>query len=531
MISQSLIASAATVPAWITILFAILLVGLVASLALEEKLHAKKSIIAAAFAVLCLFIGTLTNVLSFQNVVVGSYEAEPQNRVEVQVVKDPESAAVETIVIEPKNEPSNEHETDDSAESHTPTPDDLTLHIGGHEISMPTYIPGIDWSVIAIILGSSLFVDVTSRSGLFSWIAIRVTKLSQGDPLRLLCFYGVMTVLFSAVLNNVTAMIIVGSLTVVSLEKLERRQQLMPFLLIEGLLTNIGGLLTLISSVPNIIVGTTANISFTSFLLKSSPYVVIATAVTLAMGAALFRIKGLQSETEKLQARELVSGFDENDGIGSWVFFKTAVLMLGVFILLIAGASALPVINKLGMGFVAISMAVIMLLMFRSEVDKFYRAVDWDLIGFFMALFVVIYVMEQAQVLHWIGLALQGVMGDVTLAKATSLDATTLLVGSAAFSSVTDNIPLSAMLASILHDLNTPDSSGLWWSVIFGANLGGNITPIGSASTLVAVTIMHKHDVKMSFMGFVKLAILFALVQVVLAIAYVILIVPLIPSF
>jgi Na+/H+ antiporter NhaD/arsenite permease-like protein len=182
-------------------------------------------------------------------------------------------------------------------------------------------------------------------------------------------------------------------------------------------------------------------------------------------------------------------------------------------------------------GFVAISMAVIMLLMFRSEVDKFYRAVDWDLIGFFMALFVVIYVMEQAQVLHWIGLALQSVMGDVTLDKATSLDATTLLVGSAAFSSVTDNIPLSAMLASILHDLNTPDSSGLWWSVIFGANLGGNITPIGSASTLVAVTIMHKHDVKMPFMGFVKLAILFALVQVVLAIAYVILIVPLIPSF
>ncbi len=527
MIPGTLIASANTVPNSITILFAVLLIGLIACLALEEKLHAKKSIIAAAFAVLCLFLGTLTNVLSFQNVVVGSYQVQPQNRVEVQVLDEQEQNTGQTIIIQPEQETTGKHATTDP----TLAPQDVTLHIGGHEIAMPTYIPGIDWSVIAIILGSSLFVDVTSRSGLFSWIAIRVTKLSRGDPLRLLCFYGVMTVLFSAVLNNVTAMIIVGSLTVVSLEKLERRHQLMAFLLIEGLLTNVGGLLTLISSVPNIIVGTTANISFTSFLLKSTPYVVLATTITLIMGAAFFRIKSLKTETEKFEARELVSGFDENDGIGSWVFFKMAAVMLGVFILLIAGTSALPVINKLGMGFVAISMAVIMLLMFRSEVDKFYRAVDWDLIGFFMALFVVIYVMEQAEVLHWIGLALQSVMGDVTLANATSLDATTLLVGAAAFSSVTDNIPLSAMLASILHDLNTPDSSGLWWSVIFGANLGGNITPIGSASTLVAVTIMHKHDVKMSFMGFVKLAILFAIVQLILAIAYVIFIVPLIPSF
>ena len=175
----------------------------------------------------------------------------------------------------------------------------LPIHVGGHEISMPIYIPGIDWSVIAIILGSSLFVDVTSRSGLFSWIAIKATKLSHGDPMKLLVFYGAMTVIFSAVLNNVTAMIIVGSLTVVSLEKLERRDQLLSFLLIEGLLTNIGGLLTLISSVPNIIVGTTAGISFLEFLIKAAPYVVLATAVTLWMGAFIFKIQSIRDPVEK----------------------------------------------------------------------------------------------------------------------------------------------------------------------------------------------------------------------------------------
>ena len=527
-------------------MFCLILVGLISCLAFEEKLHAKKSIIAGFFAVLSLLIGAAVGIFSFEEVVVGSHEATLKNKVEVEYVDE---ATHEVHVIEVGAHVDAEAETDtDNSDTTSPSATDghndhedevatehssvheVPVHVGGHEISMPFYIPGIDWSVIAIILGSSLFVDVTSRSGLFSWIAIKATKLSRGDPLLLLIFYGVMTVVFSAVLNNVTAMIIVGSLTVVSLEKLERREQMLSFLLIEGLLTNIGGLLTLISSVPNIIVGTTANISFATFLMKAAPYVVISTALTIWMGAWIFKIRSNKNAEEKKHANELVSGFDENDGIESWRFFKIAIAMLLLFIILIAGTSALPVISKLGMGYVAMSMATIMLLMFRSEVDKFYRAVDWDLIGFFMALFVVIYVMEHAQVLHWIGLALQSVMGDVSKEIASPMDATTLLLGSAAFSSVTDNIPLAAMLASILHNVGAPDSSGLWWSVIFGANLGGNLTPIGSASTLVAVTIMHKHDIKLSFAQFVKMAFVFAVVQILLAIVYVIFVIPLIPT-
>ena len=94
---------------------------------------------------------------------------------------------------------------------------------------------------------------------------------------------------------------------------------------------------------------------------------------------------------------------------------------------------------------------------------------------------------------------------------------------SAVFSSVTDNIPLAAILAKILVSLGTPAASALWWSVVFGANLGGNLTPIGSASTLVAVTIMHKHKLPMSFGAFIKAAVPFAGMQLVLATAYVLL--------
>ena len=118
------------------------------------------------------------------------------------------------------------------------------------------------------------------------------------------------------------------------------------------------------------------------------------------------------------------------------------------------------------------------------------------------------------------------ILQDVTSATGNKLDAAILLVGSAAFSSVTDNIPLAAMLAKILQQLGAEGTSSLWWSVIFGANLGGNITPIGSASTLVAVTIMHKHGLKLSFAGFVKAAFLFAIIQITIAILYVLFILP-----
>ncbi len=77
------------------------------------------------------------------------------------------------------------------------------------------------------------------------------------------------------------------------------------------------------------------------------------------------------------------------------------------------------------------------------------------------------------------------------------------------------------MLAKILQQLGAPEGSALWWSVIFGANLGGNLTPIGSASTVVAMTIIQRQKLGLSFAGFVKVAAPFAAVQLVLAVAYV----------
>lgn len=449
----------AEVPFVTTLLFASLLVCMVVTLALEEWLHVKKSLITGLFAVVSLFLGALCGLLPLGPV----------------------------------------------------------TNVFGHHLEVPIYIAAIEWDVITIILGSALFVDVTSRSGLFTYVAIKLTKLSTGDPWRLLIFYGLMTVVFSAVLNNVTAMIIVGSLTAVSLGRLGRRDKLLGFLLVEGMLTNVGGLLTLISSVPNIIVGSAAGIDFVSFFLVSAPYVVVATVVTVLLGARVFGIKALTREEERRVALELVSGFDESDGVEGAGFFWFSVAMFVLFIVAVATTSFVPYLSDLGLGYVVACFALVVLLRYKSEVDQFYQGVDWDLLGFFVGLFVVVNVMEHAQVLALIG---HGI--DVLVATGETAGSALLLVAAAAFSSVTDNIPLAAMLARILESQATPGDSSLWWSVVFGANLGGNLTPIGSASTIIAVTIIHKHGIRLSFARFVVLAFPFALVHIGLAVLYVV---------
>lgn len=436
----------------ITLLFLALLVAMIAALAFEEKLHAKKSVITGVFAVIALLAGDALHLI------------------------------------------------------HVPE--------GNH---LPIYIPMIDWSVIIIIFGSSLFIDVTARSGIFVWTAIKLTKMSKGDPVRLLQYYAGITVVFSAVLNNVTAMIIVGSLSAVSLKKLKRENLLLGFLLTEGLLTNVGGLLTLISSIPNIIVGTAAGISFVEFFYKASPYVVVCTLLTLFIAQKLFRIVPLKTDEERAEAAELVASFDETESVGSKAFFRFSWTLLALFILGIATASVTPVISDLGMGFVAMAFAVVALIRIKNEPDKAYVAIDWDLLLFFSYLFIIIHVMEHAHVLDLIG---QGIGQLIALGDTAGPLA--LLWSGALASSVTDNVPLAAVLSKVLA--GTPSDSNLWWATIFGCNLGGNFTPIGSASTLVAVAIIHKNKLPLSFGAFVKKAAPFAVVQLIIASGYVLLV-------
>ncbi|MEO1450990.1 MAG: SLC13 family permease, partial [Bacteroidota bacterium] len=300
--------------------------------------------------------------------------------------------------------------------------------------------------------------------------------------------------------------------------KLERRDLLLGFLLTEGLLTNIGGLLTLISSVPNIIIGNAAGISFIKFFYISAPYVLIATLATIYAARSIFEIKSIRDPEQKALAAKRIAAFDERDGIESQSFFVLSWIVFGGFIAALATTDLIPYVKELGIGFVAMAFGVSMLIRFKSQTQKVYAQTDWDLIFFFAFLFIVIGVMEHAEVLALIG----GLVTDL-IGLGETAGPLALLWASAFASSVTDNIPLAAMLAKTFQPLaEAPDfQQNLWWAIIYGSNLGGNITPIGSASTVVAVTVIARSKIQLGFVGFVKKALPFALIHLVLASVYV----------
>lgn len=386
-------------------------------------------------------------------------------------------------------------------------------HTEGHHL--PVYIDMIGWEVIGIVIGATIFVEISARSGIFTFVSIKMLKASAGDPFRLLIFLSILTAVFSAFLDNITAMIIIGSLTIVACKKLELDAK--PFLLTEGIMTNIGGLLTLISSIPNIIVGKAAGISYVQFFLVTAPYVAIATFATMILARKLFGagVQPLTGQNEKTHHRDLVMAFDEWETVKDRRFFYTAIVGVVLVILGFALKDQIPILQNFGIEIVAMLAAVLMLLLHADNVEHDLDHVEWSLVFFFVGLFVVIGVMDRAHVLLWIGRLLDGITAHTGVYG--------LMWLTAGFSSVTDNIPLAAMLAKIFG--STPEIAqalpvSQWWAIVFGANLGGNITPIGSASTVVACTIMKKHGIKIGFMEFVKIAGVFAVAQLVLATGY-----------
>ena len=389
---------------------------------------------------------------------------------------------------------------------------------------LPTYIQMVDWGTIGIIIGSTIFVELISRSGLFAWISVKILKVSKGDPFKLLICFSGLTVVFSAFLNNVTAMIIVGSLTIVACKKL--KLSAMPFLLAEGIYTNIGGLLTLISSIPNIIVGTAAGIGYTQFLFVAGPYCIIAFVATLYLVRWLFKIKPLTDDTSKAEANAMVDAFDEWETVKDRRFFYLSAIVLGSIILGFALHSSIPVLKDMGLEVVALIGATVMLVIYPTDVEGVLNEVEWTLVLFFIGLFALLGVMGKADVLAMIGEWLQSPLSSGSYSGPIAM-----MWSSAFFSGLTDNIPLAAVLAKVLGgfqaEILNPEYTWfadyghmLWWALIFGAGLGGNFTPIGSASTVVAIGILKKEGHNITFMQYVKIGAIVVLVQLALATGY-----------
>jgi Na+/H+ antiporter NhaD/arsenite permease-like protein len=356
--------------------------------------------------------------------------------------------------------------------------DELYAH---YDLSIIEHLSG-DIVILAIIVANLLVVDIGGKSGLFHYIAIRILKLTKGDSKRLLLYMGLLTVALSIVVNNISAILIAGSLTILACQRLNYPAR--PFIIAEMILVNVAGLYTLVSSVPNIIIGTTLDIGYVDFL--SIGVVVASTLIFVSFVFFFVNLQLPKSTLSKEEQAKIVEEFDEWASVKNMRFFyMTGIILTGMIILFVLS-------TFIGLSVLDISLlgATAMILVSGVDFDDAIKAVDWPLLAFFAGLFVLVSSLDLVGVISILAELVQSSVGTNLV-----IAALVILWISAILSGIVDNIVIAAALAPMI--LTVADATGLsvlvlGWALIIGANLGGDFTPIGSPSNVIGMSILSK---------------------------------------
>lgn len=372
-----------------------------------------------------------------------------------------------------------------------------------------------DLSVIGVIVGTGILVTVTSRSGLFQFIGIRIVKATRGNRLRLFLYLNLLTFLFVSFLTIVPSMLIVAALTLVACRTLEYDPK--PFLISEAIVANSGALTTFASSLPNLIIGTAADIPYEQFLVVTAPFAVL----SLGIGYLIIRtfygrelMEERHADREADARRTRVEQFDEWSVVKDMTFFRRS----GVILLATVVGFAVARRVGLGLDFVALSGATAALLLSGVDTEDVIRKVNWSMVLFFVGLFTLVAGVEASGLLEVAAEALVQATGGEPLATQGLL-----LWFSGVASGFVDNIPVSATLVPIVFSMSAQGLSAepLWWAVILGANLGGSLTPVGSVSCVIALhSLETEAGVRVSWKEFMKVGSVVVVLQMAAATAY-----------
>ncbi|KON34259.1 hypothetical protein AC477_00610, partial [miscellaneous Crenarchaeota group-1 archaeon SG8-32-1] len=242
--------------------------------------------------------------------------------------------------------------------------------------SYETALGFIEFEVLLILIGTFIVTAAAEASNIFEFAAIKFLKISKGEPIRLFVLFSLLIVLLSTILSNLVAMVIVASLTMVACKNLDLDPK--PFIFSEAIFANVGGLMTLISSVPNILVSLVAGITFLEFLIFSIPLSIVIMVVTFQVLIRLFKLRKPLSTSQKADLQNKVEAFDEWSVVtDKKTFNRSLVIMTITFILL-----ALSDFFGIGLGFIAIIGGVMMLLVSHVDVEKILQGIDWSVIFF-----------------------------------------------------------------------------------------------------------------------------------------------------
>ncbi len=371
----------------------------------------------------------------------------------------------------------------------------------------------IDWNVIFVLIGMMLIVGITKRTGLFQYVAIKAAKLVKGHPIGLLVLLALITAGFSAILDNVTTVLILGPVAL--LLAVEMGVPPILYLATVSISSNIGGTATLIGDPPNIMIGSSTGLGFLDFVMVNGPIVVIILIAYVAF-LYLFYKKKLQVSTER---RARILEFDESKSItDKGLLIKSLV----VLVLVIVGLTLHSLIN-VEPAIVALGGAFLLVLLTeRHDIDEFFHEVEWGTIFFFIGLFVMVQGLEQLGVIKILAQGFIGLTGGDLLITTVSL-----MWFAGIFSAFVDNIPFVATMIPLLQSMGTVMGAAaiapLWWTLSLGACLGGNGTLIGSSANVVAAGIARKNGMNLSFVEFLKFGFPITMISLALATVYVVL--------
>ena len=362
----------------------------------------------------------------------------------------------------------------------------------------------IDFNTIGVLVGMMIFVAIVRQSGMFEYIAVRAAKAVHGDPWKIMVAFTLITAVLSAILDNVTTVLLVGPMSIAIARMLKIDP--VPFLMGQILASNVGGTATLIGDPPNIMIGSAAHLSFMDFLDNTGFVVLFILAVLILLMKIVYE-KKIELGTVDTGA---VENLDPSKSITNRALMKKGILVL---ICVIVG---FMFHDKLGIesSVISLTAAAVMLIIGREDVNEAIQDVEWTTILFFMSLFVVVG-----------GLTETGIIKELA---SKIIDATNghpmvtmlvLLWASALLSSILDNIPFVATLIPLILAMQADgmDVTSFWWAISLGACLGGNGTMIGASANVVLSDISTKHGYPITFKSYLKVGMPFMLLSIVIS--------------
>jgi len=381
-------------------------------------------------------------------------------------------------------------------------------------ISQETAFHHIDFNTIGLLIGMMIMVGVVSQTGLFSYLAIWAAKKVNADPVKILVAIGILTAVTSALLDNVTTVLLMTPV-IFSITK-QLKVPPMPYLITEIIASNIGGTATLIGDPPNIMIGSAVKeLTFAAFINHLTGITFFILLITLAVLVLIYH-NGLET-TAELKAQIML--IDERKQIQNVPLLKKSLFVLSLTIV----AFCFHQVLHLESATVALSGAILLLLMTYAqsehELERIFHKVEWLTIFFFVGLFVLVSGLVETGIISLLAKDLIEITAGNPVATAM-----VILWLSALASAFVDNIPFVATMIPLIKEMGTMGITNiepLWWSLALGACLGGNGTLIGASANVIVVGLATQEGYSITFVNYFKVAFPLMLLSMVISSIYI----------